>query len=67
MVDLVKRSFLPLLSLMENIEGVLHLCEPRSLPIDVLPMSFSALDCNLRSQDGHLFLLKPLNFLLDSC
>jgi hypothetical protein len=67
MVDLAKWSFLPLLSLTENIKGVLYLCEPRSLSIDVLPVSFGALDYSLPSQDGLLFLLKPLNFLLDSC
>jgi hypothetical protein len=65
MVDLVKWGFL--LSLTKNIEGVLHLCKPRSLPIDVLPMSFSVFDCTLSSQDELLFLPEPLNFLLDSC
>jgi hypothetical protein len=67
MVDLAKYSFLPLLSLTENIEGVLHLYEPRSLPIDILPASFSALDCSLPSPDGLLLLPELLNFLLDSC
>jgi hypothetical protein len=33
-------SFVPLISLAEDIEGVLHLCEPRSLAVDVLPTSF---------------------------
>jgi hypothetical protein len=67
MVDLVKRSFLPLLSLTKSIEGVLHLCKPHSLPIDALPASFSVLDCSMSSQDELLFLSEPLNFLLDSC
>jgi hypothetical protein len=49
----------------ENIKRVLHLCEPRSLPVDVLPLRFDTLDCSLPSQDGLLFLPKPLNFLLD--
>jgi hypothetical protein len=60
-------SFVPLLSLAEDIEGVLHLCEPRSLPIDVWPVSFSALDYSLPSQYGLLFFLRLFNFLLDSC
>jgi hypothetical protein len=54
MVDLVKRSFLPMLSLTKNIEGGLHICKFRSLPVGVLPTSF-------------LFLPESLNFLLDSC
>jgi hypothetical protein len=60
-------SFMPLFSLTENIEGVLHFCEPRSLPIDILPMSFGSLECSMPSQDRLLFLLESFNFLLDSC
>jgi hypothetical protein len=68
MRDLVMQwSFVPLLSLMEDIEGVLHLCEPRPLPVDVLPMRFGTVYCSLPSQYGLLFLLEPSNFLLDSC
>jgi hypothetical protein len=52
---------------MENIEGVLHICEPHSLPVHVLPVSFDVLDYSLPSQDRLLFLLEPFNFLLDSC
>jgi hypothetical protein len=37
-----------------------------SLCVDVLSMSFDMLDCSLPSQDGLLFLLEPLNFLLNS-
>jgi hypothetical protein len=33
-------SFVPLISLAEDIEGVLHLREPHSLAVDVLPASF---------------------------
>jgi hypothetical protein len=66
MRDLVERSFVPLLLLMEDTEGVLHLCEPRSLPVDVLPSSFGALNCGLPSKYELLFLPEPLNFLLDS-
>jgi hypothetical protein len=57
-------SFVPLLE--ENVQVVLHLCEPRSLPVDGLPVSFDALNYNLSSQNGFLFLSEPLNLLLDS-
>jgi hypothetical protein len=50
-------SFLPVL--MEDVQVVLHLCEPRSLPIDVLPVSFDALNCSLPSLNVFLFLLEP--------
>jgi hypothetical protein len=66
MGDLIERSFMPILPLMKTIKHVLHLCEAHSLPVDVLPVSFNTLDCSLPSQDGLLFLPKPLNFLLDS-
>jgi hypothetical protein len=54
-----------LLLLTENVEGVFLLDEPCSLSIDVLPMGLDVLDCSMSSQDGFLFLLEPLNFLLD--
>jgi hypothetical protein len=57
---------MPLLLLTEDTEGVLHLCELCSLPVDVLPMSFDALNYGLPSQYGLLFLTEPLNLLLDS-
>jgi hypothetical protein len=66
MRNLVERSFVPLLLLTEDTEGVLHLYEPRSLPIDALPVSFGALNYGLPSQYGFFFLPKPLNFLLGS-
>jgi hypothetical protein len=50
----------------EDVEVVLHLCEPRSLSVDVLSKSFSVLHRGLPSQNGFLFLLEPLDFLLDS-
>jgi hypothetical protein len=58
---------MPLFPLMENIKSVLHFCEPRSLPVDALPVSFSSLESSLASQDRLLFVPKPFNFLLDSC
>jgi hypothetical protein len=63
--DLIQRSFLSLLLLTENVEGVFLLDEPCSLSIDVLPMGLDVLDCSMSSQDGFLFLPEPLNFLLD--
>jgi hypothetical protein len=57
----------PLFLLMENIESVLHFCEPHSLPVNVLPMSIGSLEHSLPSQDRLLFMPKPFNFLFDSC
>jgi hypothetical protein len=62
MMDLIER----LLLLVKDIEGILHLYEPCSFPVDVLPVSFGALKRSLPSQYGLLFLSEPLNFLLDS-
>jgi hypothetical protein len=52
--------------LVEEVQVVLHLCEPCSLSIDVLSMSFGVLHHGLPSQNGFLFLPKPLDLLLDS-
>jgi hypothetical protein len=52
--------------LVEDVQVVLHLCKPCSLSVDVLPTSFGALHGGLPSQDGFLFLPKPLN-LKHSC
>jgi hypothetical protein len=60
----VEWSFTPLL--VEDVQVVLHLCEPCSLSIDVLSMSFDVLHHGLPSQNGFLFLPKPLDLLLDS-
>jgi hypothetical protein len=49
MRDLIERSFMPMFLLTKNIKSVFHLCEPRSLPVNVLPVSFSMLDCGLPS------------------
>jgi hypothetical protein len=54
--DLVLQwSFAPLLA--EDVQVVLHLCEPRSLSVDVLSTSFDALHYSMPSQNGFLFLL----------
>jgi hypothetical protein len=58
----VQWSFAPLLA--EDFEVVLHLCEHRSLFVDVLSMSFNTLNCNLPSQNGFMFLPEPLYLLL---
>jgi hypothetical protein len=49
-------SFTPLVA--KDVQVVLHLCGPRSLPIDILPVSFGALHWSLPSQNGFLFLLE---------
>jgi hypothetical protein len=54
---------MPLLA--EDDQVVLHLYEPHSLSVDVLPVIFGALHCSLPSQDGFLFLPEPLNLLLN--
>jgi hypothetical protein len=56
----------PLLLVTKDTEGVLHLYEPRSLPVDVVPARFGTLNYDLPSQYGLLFLPESLNFLLDS-
>jgi hypothetical protein len=58
-------SFTPLLA--EDVQVVLHFYEPRSLPVDGLPVSFGALHCGLPSQYRILFMPKPFDFLLNSC
>jgi hypothetical protein len=55
-------SFASLLA--EDFEVVLHICEPYSLSVDALSTSFDALHCGLPSQNGFLFLSKPLDLLL---
>jgi hypothetical protein len=60
-------ALVPLFLLTENIESVLHFCEPHSLPVNVLPMSIGSLEHSLPSQDRLLFMPKPFNFLFDSC
>jgi hypothetical protein len=66
MMDMVMQGFLSLLLLVKDIDSILQLHEHRPLSIDMLPMRLSAMDYNLPSHDGLLFLLEPLNFLLDS-
>jgi hypothetical protein len=65
LLPLIRRRFLPLLLLVEDVNGILQFCQPRMLSIDVLSLSFSALSDFLSSHDGLLLLSKTLYFLLD--
>jgi hypothetical protein len=51
--------------LAEDVNGILQFCQPRTLPIDVLSLTFGTLSDFLSSHDGLLLLSKPLYFLLD--
>jgi hypothetical protein len=63
-VQLFKWRLLLLLLLANDLDGVLELCEPRSLSVYMLPFSFDTLSCGLPANDGFLFSLKALNLLL---
>jgi hypothetical protein len=56
---------LSLLLLVEDVNSILQLCQPHTLPIDVLSLSLGVLSGFLSSHDGLLLLSKPLYFLLD--
>jgi hypothetical protein len=60
----VQWSFTPLLA--EDLQVVMHLCEPRPLSVDVLSTSLGTPHRGLPSQNGFLFLLEPLDLLLVS-
>jgi hypothetical protein len=49
----------------KDVDGILQLCEPRPLSVDVLSVRFGVLSNCLPSHDGYLFLSEPLYFLLD--
>jgi hypothetical protein len=66
MMDMVERGSLPLLLLEKDIDSILQLRESRPLSVTMLPVGLGALHCGLPSHDGLLFLLKLLNFLLNS-
>jgi hypothetical protein len=61
----VEVGLLMLLLLSKDIDGVLQLREPCSLPIDMLPPSFDTLSDCLVPHNRLLFLLEPLYILLD--
>jgi hypothetical protein len=64
-VRLLKRRLLPLLLLAEDLDIVLEFCKSCPLPVNVLPSSFDPLGHCLPPHDDFLFLVEPLNFLLD--
>jgi hypothetical protein len=64
MMQLLEWRLLPLL-LVKDLNGVLELCEPRSLFVYVLPLSLGALNCGLPVSDGLVFLVKVLDLLLN--
>jgi hypothetical protein len=66
MMDMVEQGFISVHLLVKNIDSILQLYKPRSLPTDMLSVRFDVLGYNLPSHDGLLLLLVPLNFLLDS-
>jgi hypothetical protein len=65
LLPLIQQRVLPLLLLVEDVNGILQFCQPRLLPIDVLSLSVDALGSYLSSHDGLLLLPKPLYLLLD--
>jgi hypothetical protein len=65
-VQLLEQRLLPLFLLVKDFDGVLELRESCSFSVDVLPSGFSTLSCYLPSCDGLLFLMEPLNLLLNS-
>jgi hypothetical protein len=64
MLPLNQLWLLSLLLLAKDIDGILQFCEPCSLPINVLPMSFGMLSDFLPSHDGFMLLPEPLYLLL---
>jgi hypothetical protein len=64
-VRLLKRRLLPLLLLAKDLDIVLKLCEPCSLPVNVLPSGFGMMSYCLPPCDDFLFLVEPLDPLLD--
>jgi predicted CDP-diglyceride synthetase/phosphatidate cytidylyltransferase len=66
MMHFLEWGLLPLFSLAKDVDGVLQLYEPCSLQVYMLPSSIDALGHCLSPYDGFLFLMEPLNLLLDS-
>jgi hypothetical protein len=64
-VWLFKQRLLPIFLLAKDLDGVLELHEPCSLSTYMLPFGFSTLSCDLPVSDGFLFLMEPLNLLLN--
>jgi hypothetical protein len=64
-VQVLKRRLLPLLLLAEDLDIVLELCKSCRLPVNVLPSGFGTLGRCLPPYDDFLFLVEPLDLLLD--
>jgi hypothetical protein len=64
-VQLLKRRLLPLLLLAEVLDIILELYKPCLLPVNVPPFGFDKLGCCLPPHDDFLFLVEPLDLLLD--
>jgi hypothetical protein len=60
------RKLLPLLLLEKDLDGVLELCEPCPFFVDMLPCGFGTLSCYLSPCNDFMFLMEPLNLMLDS-
>jgi hypothetical protein len=67
MVRQLKQRMLPLFLFTRDLDIVLEFYKPYPLPINVLPSSFSLLGHCLPPYDNVLFLVEPLDFLLDCC
>jgi hypothetical protein len=64
-IRLLEWRLLPLLLLAKDLDIVLKLYESCPFSIDVLPSSFGMLSCCILPCNGFLFLIEPLDFLLD--
>jgi hypothetical protein len=64
-VWLLKWRLLPLLLLVEDLDIVLELYKPCSLPVNVLHSSFGTLSYYLPPYDDFLFFVEPLDLLLN--
>jgi hypothetical protein len=57
---------MPLFLLPKDLDGVLEICKSSSFSVNMLPSGFGALSYCLPSCDSFLFLMEPLNLLLNS-
>jgi hypothetical protein len=64
-VRLLEWRLLPLLLLMKDLDIVVELCESYPFSVDMLPSSFGTLRCCLPPCDDFLFLMEPLDLLLE--
>jgi hypothetical protein len=65
-VQLLEQRLLPLFLLVKDLDGVLELRESCSFTINMLSSGFGTLSYCLSSFDSFLFLMKPLDLLLNS-